>query len=144
MLLARRNVMRMGQPGAPGRRHARGLGDTVIDDPAPLVAHRGVDLMPPGAIILVAELVRADELALAPRIKIRAPGLTVPPGQAAQKNLFERHGFRLPIWRGLWRCGLPLSRRAPVAQACRFRPFRGGRRDGAVNATLMLKTILYA
>src|SRR5258705_5472314 len=67
----RRSVDGVMQPGMPLRRHARGLGLAVIDDPASLSARHAAaanqlstTLLP---VVAVAELVGADQLALPPR-----------------------------------------------------------------------------
>src|SRR5579885_768099 len=66
----RRRVDRVVQPGVPLRRHARGLDLAVIEPPAPLAARHAAapDESAPRllAVIAIAELVGADQLALPP------------------------------------------------------------------------------
>src|SRR5262249_58589582 len=64
LFLRRRRVDRVVQPAMPGRRHDRGFGGAVVDHPAPLKTERRVGLAPPGAVIAIAELVLAYELAV--------------------------------------------------------------------------------
>ncbi len=52
------------QPAMPARRHGGSLGDAVIDHPAPLNTEDRIDLATLGAIVAVAELILADELAV--------------------------------------------------------------------------------
>ncbi len=80
----------MAQPGTPAGRHLRGVGLAVIDDPAALGAHIGVDRLGLDiAVVLVAELVRANELPLAPGEESGADGLSVPPGEELGEKLFH-------------------------------------------------------
>src|SRR5258705_13674616 len=64
--LGRRDIDSVVQPAMPVRRHARGLGITVVDHPAPLKAERRGDLAADGAIIAITLLVRADQFAKPP------------------------------------------------------------------------------
>src|SRR5262245_12140392 len=59
-----RHVLGLQQPAVPGRRHLGGLGEAVIDHPATLESERRIDLAAARAVIAIAELVGADELAI--------------------------------------------------------------------------------
>src|SRR6185436_12201325 len=74
----------MMHPAVPAGRDARRLGLAVIDHPtAPAAAL---------AVVAVAALVLADELALPPRPQARAECRPVPPGEELQKESFHRTG----------------------------------------------------
>src|SRR5205085_6303917 len=66
-LAGRRQVDRVMQPAVPARRHGRGLGIAIVDHPAALETEGLVDLAAAGAVIAVAVLILADELAIEPR-----------------------------------------------------------------------------
>ena len=90
----------MVQPAIPvGRRH-RSLALPGINDPAPLATEGRIDLAATRAVIDVAELVLADDLAVPPRI---VPVLRVAPFHQVKKSISQR------IWdvlgAGLWRPG---------------------------------------
>src|SRR5215210_7161183 len=78
------------QPAMPGRRHARSFCITPIDHPTAIEAECRVD--PPAACaeIAVAELVFADEFAIAPGPQLGAEGLAVPPGEQPQEEGFHK------------------------------------------------------
>src|SRR5271166_6716517 len=80
------------QPAVPAGRRHRGLGEAVVDDPAPLEAKRWVDLAAPAAIIGVAELIVANQLAVKAGVEQRVEGRAVPPGEPAQEKLFHPLG----------------------------------------------------
>src|SRR5882757_2219416 len=85
----RRDIDGVMQPAMPVRRHARGLGITVVDHPAPLKAERRVDLAADGAIIAITLLVRADQFAKPPCPQLGAKGLAIPPGKEFEQKLFH-------------------------------------------------------
>src|SRR6185437_11172350 len=85
----RRHVGDVVDPAVPARRNPRRLGIAVIDHPAPLEMQRRVDLPALGAIIAVALLVLADELAEPPGPQLRAEGLAVPPREELEQELFH-------------------------------------------------------
>src|SRR5712692_5747433 len=89
VLLRGRHVDRVVQPAVPGRRHARGFGEAVIDHPAPLEAQARIDLAATRAVVAVAEFVLADELAVEPGPQLRAEGLAVPPSKEFEKEIFH-------------------------------------------------------
>src|ERR1700719_3986564 len=93
LLFRGRHVDGVVQPAVPGRRHARGLRDAVIDHPSPLKAEARIDLPSSCAIVAVAELVLADEFAVEPGPQLRAEGLAVPPGEEAKPK--RLHAFAL-------------------------------------------------
>src|SRR5690606_22966815 len=80
-LLARRRVDTSGKPAMPTRRHPRGLGLTIIDDPTPVAI--------PLAVVLVAELILTDEFALTGDEEPGPHGLAVPPGEEFQQKSLE-------------------------------------------------------
>src|SRR5690606_29694511 len=84
-----RLVMGVVQPAVPVRRHPGGLHQAVVDHPAPPAA--------PLAIVAVAELVLADELALPPRVHPGAERLAVPPGEDLQQKLLHALRCRLDL-----------------------------------------------
>src|SRR5262249_19556448 len=86
----RRHVLRMVQPAMPRRRHFGGLGEPVIDHPPALESENRIDLAATGAVIAIAKLVRADELAVEFRPHLRPEGLAVPPGEKAQQKSLHR------------------------------------------------------
>ena len=92
LFVGRGHVDGVVKPAVPARRRRRRLGYAVIDDPPPLEAERGIDSRL--AVIGVAELVMAHQLAEAsgvePGVEIRA----VPPGEIVQQKFLEpiRHG----------------------------------------------------
>src|SRR5262245_34107942 len=90
LVLGRRYVNGVMQPAVPGRRHGRGFGETVVDHPSPLAPQRRIDLAAPGAVVAVAELVLADELAVERGPQQRAERRTVPPGEKTQKKRLHR------------------------------------------------------
>src|SRR5262249_54307346 len=81
------------QPAVPGWRHGRGFRGAVVDHPAPLEVQRRVDLAALGAVVAVAELVLAHELAEAPSPQLRAEGLAIPPGEEAQQKGLQLGDF---------------------------------------------------
>src|SRR5579872_5217433 len=87
VFLGRGHVDCVVKPTVPARRRHRGLSDAVIDHPPPFEPERGIDAWL--AIVGVAELIVAHQLAEAagvePRVEIRA----VPPGEIVQQKLFE-------------------------------------------------------
>ena len=78
----RRFVAPVVHPAVPAGRDARGIGDAVVDDPAP-----GAVLV---AVVAVALLVLAHGDALSPRPEARAEGLAVPPSEELEKEGFHR------------------------------------------------------
>src|SRR6185312_1836964 len=66
LVAARHDIGRAMQPGIPLRRHLRGLGLALIEDPAALQAHRARIL---AAVIAIAEGIGADRLASQPGIE---------------------------------------------------------------------------
>src|SRR5580698_961957 len=80
-LFRRRHVDGVMYPAVPGRRYPRGLGKSIIHHPAPLEAERGIDLAADGAVIAIALLVLADQLAEPPGPQLGPEGLAVPPGE---------------------------------------------------------------
>src|SRR5262245_36905854 len=90
----------------PAWRHLRGLGQAVVDHPAPLDPD-GLVLAAP-TIVLVAEIVGADVLAVEPRPDLRAKSLAVPPGEESEEEVFQAP---IPFEAaGLWRSAPRLSR----------------------------------
>src|SRR5579863_8935511 len=71
ILIRRRNIDRVMQPAVPAGRRHRTFGDPGIDDPAAFVAERRVLRPAAGAVITVAKLIGADQLALLPRVEER-------------------------------------------------------------------------
>src|SRR5262249_18629144 len=90
LFLRRRRVDRVVQPAMPGGRHDRSFGGAVVDHPAPLVTERWIDLAAPGAVIAIAELVLAHELAIERGPHQRAEAPPDPAGKEGQKNLLQR------------------------------------------------------
>src|SRR5258708_8958583 len=74
----------------PGRWHDRSVRGAAVNDPAPLEAESRIDLAAPRAVVAIAELVLADELAVERGPQQRAEGRPVPPGKEAQKEGFHR------------------------------------------------------
>src|SRR5947209_11683514 len=100
-LIGRRRIHGVVHPAVPGRADLRRLGIVAVDHPAALEAKRRIDLAALGAVIAVAELVLADELAIERGPHLRAEGLAVPPREAAQKECLDFHG-----WLVAGRCAL--------------------------------------
>src|SRR5438034_8462101 len=100
----------------PGRRDGRGCRGAVVNDPASLKAERRIDLAAPRAVIAVAELVLAHELAVERGPQQRAEGRPIPPGKEAQEKHF--HGTRAI------RC---------VARSCHPRLLKSTRSAGRLN-----------
>src|SRR5689334_738873 len=74
----------------PRRRHGRGFGITIVDDPAPLETEHPVDLAAARAEITIAELVFAHRLAIHPRPELGAECLRIPPGEQLEQETFHR------------------------------------------------------
>src|SRR5919198_1187732 len=89
LFLGRRHIDGVVQPAMPGRRHDRGFGSAVVNDPASLEAERRIDLAALRAVIAVAELVLAHELAIEGGPQQRAEGRPIPPGKEAQEKRFH-------------------------------------------------------
>src|SRR4051794_9980599 len=87
--LGRRHVDDVMHPAVPARRNAACLGKPIIDHPAPLEAERRVDLSAAGAVVAVALLVLADQLAVPAGPELGAKGLAIPPGEELEKELFH-------------------------------------------------------
>src|SRR5690348_2797238 len=102
----------MVHPAVPRRPDRRGLCIPVVDDPAPLEAERLVDLAALGAVVAVAELVLADELAVAMGPELRPEGLVVPPGEEPGEKSRDFHRVSLRI-----RAGLSCQRPEPLSRA---------------------------
>src|SRR4051794_39202846 len=62
--LRRRHIDGVMNPAVPRWRHARSFDHAVVDHPAPLKPERRIDLAALGAVVAVAELVLAYELAV--------------------------------------------------------------------------------
>src|SRR5579883_22566 len=88
-VLGRRGVDGVMQPAMPGRRDAAGLGQAVIDDPAPLEMQGRIDLAAASPVIAIALLVLADQFAEPVGPELGAEGLTVPPGEEFEQELFH-------------------------------------------------------
>src|SRR5438034_8104667 len=97
----------------PGRRDGRGCRGAVVNDPASLEAERRIDLAAPRAVIAVAELVLAHELAVERGPQQRAEGRPVPPGKEAQKKRFHR---LVQIREAGRRVHATIARRSPSAE----------------------------
>src|SRR5262249_35909117 len=89
-LLGGRHVDRVMQPAVPARRHLRCFRVTVVDHPTSLEMERRIDLAAAGAVIAIAELVGADELAIRPGPKLGAEGGRIPPGEEPQQKGLHR------------------------------------------------------
>src|SRR5262245_23435548 len=79
LVLGRRYVEGVMQPAVPASRHAAGFGEAVVDHPSPLAPQRRIGLPAPGAVVAIADLVRADELAIERSPQQRAERRSVPP-----------------------------------------------------------------
>src|SRR5262249_20399753 len=86
----RRDIHAAMQPAMPGRRYLGGLDEPIVDHPPALETENRIDLAATGAVIAIAELVRADELAVEFRPHLRSEGLAVPPGEKAQQKSLHR------------------------------------------------------
>src|SRR5690348_252095 len=80
-VLGRRHVDRVMYPAVPGRRNPACFGGAVIDHPSPLEMQRRIDRTALGAVVTVALLVLAHQLAKPPGPQLGAEGLAVPPGE---------------------------------------------------------------
>src|SRR5579862_850038 len=89
LVLRRRHIDGVMQPAVPARRYCRSLGDTVVDDPAPIKTERRINLAVFCAVIAIAEFVVADKFAVEPSRQLRAEGLTIPPGKKAKQKAFH-------------------------------------------------------
>src|ERR1700693_4233914 len=87
------------QPAMPGRRHLGGLGDAAVNHPAALKTDGRIDFAVARAVVAIAELVVADELAVQPRPHLGAEGLAIPPGESAQQESLHRRGRPLAFGR---------------------------------------------
>src|SRR5262249_6740132 len=103
----------------PGRRNHRGFGVTIVDHPAPLEVERRIDLAALGAVIAVAELILADELAIERGPHLRAEGLAIPPGEEAREEGrdFHRRSLRTACSCGR-SCQLSLILSSSALSAC--------------------------
>src|SRR5262245_61572932 len=90
----------MVHPAVPAGADGRRLGIAVIDHPAPVKTEHRIDLAALAAVVAIAALVLADELAVERGPDLGAEGLAVPPGEDAQKECFDRHGASLMPPRG--------------------------------------------
>src|SRR6185369_2954556 len=90
-LLGWRRVHGVMHPAVPRRADLRGLGVVAIDHPAALEEKRRIDLAALGAVVAIAELVLADELAIERGPRLRAEGLAIPPGEEAQEERLNFH-----------------------------------------------------
>src|SRR5690242_12129714 len=82
VLLSGGHIDRVVQPGMPGRRDLRRLGESAVDHPAARAA--------PLLVIDVTEPVVAHAHALAPSIDARADGVARPPGKELGE---DSHGW---------------------------------------------------
>ena len=78
------------QPAVPAGRRRRAFALAAIDHPAPLEAERRVDLAADRAVIGVAELVVAHDLAEAAGPEAGVHGRAGPPGREAEESRLER------------------------------------------------------
>src|SRR6476620_7350335 len=88
--LRRRHIDSVMHPAVPRWRNARGFDGAIVDHPAPLEPERRIDLATLGAVVAVAELVLANELAVKGGRQQRAEGRPVPPGEEAQEKRFHQ------------------------------------------------------
>ncbi len=121
----------MVEPAMPVRRHPRGFGDTVINDPAARAAHRARRIG--FLVITVALLVLADKPCAAPeQRKGGSHRRAVPPGEDTLKHFysFDRRFYRQARYHarsaGIWR--RPAF--ASIARICRAFPRFGWRFRG--------------
>src|SRR6266567_7489718 len=92
VFLRRQGINGVVQPAMPGRWHDRSLRGAAVNHPASLESEPRIDLAAPRAVIAVAELVLAHELAVERGPQQRAEGRPIPPGKEAQEKHF--HGTR--------------------------------------------------
>src|SRR5438552_16885493 len=121
VFLRRQGINGVVQPAMPGRRHDRSLRGAAINHPASLESEPRIDLAAPRAVIAIAELVLAYELAVERGPQQRAEGRPVPPGKEAQKKGFHRL-VQIGGWRGVHATAVHRSPRAERATSWRGLP----------------------
>src|SRR5262249_8767643 len=97
----RRHGLGLQQPTVPAGRYLGSLGEAVIDHPATLESKRRIDLAAARAVIAIAELIGADELAIEFRPHLGSERLAVPPGEKAQQESLHRFIAASPF---VWPC----------------------------------------
>src|SRR5713226_8395339 len=110
LLGGRRRIDGMVNPAMPSRPYGRGLGQTFVDQPAPLKAERRIDSTSLRAVVAIAVFVFAHKLAVARGPQQRIEGRAIPPGKKAEQEFLHSHESNASCrsW-GMARC-----RRSPV------------------------------
>ena len=80
-LVRRRGIDTMVHPAVPTRRNSGSFRKTIVNDPALLAV-----TLP---VVLVAELVLTNKFTLAPGKEAGAHGLTIPPGEDLEQEVFH-------------------------------------------------------
>ena len=143
----------MVQPAVPAGRRHRGFREAVVDHPAPLEAQRRIDLAAARAVIGVAELVVADQLAVAAGVEQRVERRAVPPGEESQEETASSSirpvalecapmSARAGLWRGAPRLSSAQFAAMTSANVSPLAPRRADSFD-AVNRGAALTPTLY-
>lgn len=87
--LSRRSIDDMVQPAMPRWRHAASVGIPLVNDPAPLKTKGWIDGTAAGAIVAATLLVLSDQLSKPPGPELCSEGLSIPPGEEFEEELFH-------------------------------------------------------